>query len=114
MASRLANLRNTLQSSTASIVRDGAKIAEYSGPTIGARTSGNYGALPKPLPVSYFFKQEYNLKWALAVSSLGMMMVSAWIPVWAIPFYSKMAKDYKKVDEEFGPTRYGAGKKFSL
>lgn len=114
MASRLASLRSTLQKTTDTIVRDGAKIADYSGPSIGAGTSGNYGALPRPMPFSYFFKQEYNLKWLLAFTSTALFVASAWVPVWGIPFNRKYSKDLKKVDEEFGPTRYGAGKKFFI
>ncbi len=114
MSARFAVLRKTLQKSTEAVVRDGSKVAEYTGPSIGVGTSGNYGSLPRPIPTSYFLKQDYNFKWALAVSALGMSMVSAWIPVWAIPFQSSLSKQYKKVDEEFGPTRYGAGKKFFL
>lgn len=114
MASRFASLRRTLQKSTEAVVRDGSRVTEYTGPSIGAGTSGNYGSLPRPIPGSYFIKQDFNLKWAVAMSALTITMVSAWFPVWAIPFQAKLSKDYKKVDEEFGPTRYGAGKKFFL
>lgn len=114
MASRLSNLRSTLKSTTDAIVRDGAKIAEYRGPSIGSGTSGNYGALPRPMPVAFFFKQEFNLKWFAAISMTGLMLTSCVAPFWAIPFYSKMSKQLKKAAEEFGPTRYGAGKKFFI
>lgn len=114
MASRLASLRSTLKSTTETIVRDGAKVTEYRGPSIGSGTSGNYGSLPRPIPVSFFFKQDFNLKWALALTATTVMVTSSMAPFWAIPFYSKMSKQLKKVDEEFGPTRYGAGKKFFI
>ena len=114
MASRLASLRTTLQRTTEAVVRDGAKIAEYRGPSIGAGTSGNYGNLPRPMPASYFFKQEYNLKWLSMIGCSCIFIVGAFVPMWAIPFYRKTSKDLKKVDEEFGPTRYGAGKRFFI
>jgi hypothetical protein len=114
MASRLASLRSTLKSTTDTIVRDGSKVTEYTGPSIGSGTSGNYGALPRPMPVSYFFTQEFNLKWFAAVSATAIFVTGSFIPLWAIPFYRKTSKDLKKVDEEFGPRRYGAGKKFFI
>ena len=114
MASRLASLRTTLQQTTEAVVRDGAKIAEYRGPSIGAGTSGNYGNLPRPMPASYFFKQEYNLKWLSMIACSFIFIGGAFVPVWAIPFYRKTSRDLKKVDEEFGPTKYGVGKRFFI
>ena len=114
MASRLASLRSTLKSTTDTIVRDGSKVAEYTGPSIGSGTSGNYGALPRPMPASFFFTQELNLKWFAAFSATVIFVSAAFVPLWAIPFYRKASRDLKKVDEEFGPTRYGAGKKFFI
>jgi hypothetical protein len=113
MASRLTSLRSTLQRTTESVVRDGAKITEYRGPSVGACTSGDYGNLPRTIPVSYFFTQEYNLKWFLSLVGSGVVLCS-FLPLWAIPFYRKTSKDLKRVDEEFGPTRYGIGKKFFI
>ena len=112
MASRLASLRSTLKTTTDSIVRDGAKVTQYQGPCIGASTGGTYGSLPRPMPISYFFKQDFNLKWALAVFGGSFFVINSFIPIWGIPFQRKMMKQLKKADEEFGPTRYGAGKKF--
>ena len=114
MASRLASLRNTLQKTTEAVVRDGSKVAQYNGPSIGAGTFGNYGSLPRPMPISFFIRQENNLKWALVTATSALVLVSAWIPVWAIPFMSGNMKAIKKADEEFGQTRYGAGKRFFL
>ena len=112
MASRLSSLRNTLQKSTASVLRDGAKVADYVGPSIGSGTHGNYGALPKPMPISFFFKQEFNLKWAMAMFGIFVVIPSSFVPIWAIPFQRSDMKQIRKADEEFGPTRYGVGKKF--
>ncbi len=81
---------------------------------MGSGTSGNYGSLPKPIPVSYFFKQEFNLKWAAALTAVCFSISACMAPFWSIPFYRKMSKQLKKADEEFGPTRYGAGKKFFI
>lgn len=114
MASRLASLRSTLQQTTEAVVRDGARIAEYRGPSIGAGTSGNYGSLPRPMPVSYFLKQEYNLKWLSMVACSFIFVGGSFLPLWAIPFYRKTSKDLRKVSEEFGPTRYGVGKQFFI
>jgi hypothetical protein len=114
MASRLASLRSTLKSTTETIVRDGAKISEYRGPSVGSGTSGNYGNLPRPIPVSFFFKQEFNLKWAAALTATVVMVTATMAPFWSIPFYRKMSKQLKHADEKFGPTRYGAGKKFFM
>ena len=114
MASRLASLRSTLQATTESLVRDGAKVAEYKGPSIGSGTNGSYGSLPRPMPVSFFLRQDFNLKWAAAVSATAIFVMSSMVPIWGIPFYRKMSNELKKVDEEFGPTRYGAGKKFFI
>ena len=113
MASRFASLRNTLQKTTQSVVTDGAKVAEYRGPSVGSGTNGNYGTLPRPIPMSYFFTQEYNLKWFLSMVGAGVVL-SSFIPIWSIPMYRKTSKDLKRVSEEFGPTRYGAGKKFFI
>jgi hypothetical protein len=66
------------------------------------------------MPVAFFFKQEFNLKWFAAISMTGLMLTSCVAPFWGIPFYSKMSKQLKKAAEEFGPTRYGAGKKFFI
>lgn len=114
MASRLASLRSTLKSTTDTLLRDGSKVAEYRGPSIGSGTSGNYGSLPRPMPVSYFFTQEFNMKWFAAVGATAVFITGSFIPLWSIPFYRKTSKQLKKVDEEFGPTRYGAGKKFFI
>ena len=89
-------------------------MSEYRGPSIGSGTTGNYGNLPRPIPVSFFFKQEMNLKWLAALTATAVMVSASMAPFWAIPFYSKMSKQLKKVDEQFGPTRYGAGKKFFI
>ena len=114
MASRLAALRSTLKNTTETIVRDGAKVSEYRGPSIGSGTSGNYGNLPRPIPVGYFFKQEMNLKWVAALTMTTVMISACMAPFWGIPFYRKMSKQLKAADEQFGPTRYGAGKKFFI
>ena len=114
MASRFASLRGTLKSTTQTLVRDGAKVAEYSGPSIGSGTSGNYGALPRPMPMSYFFTQETNAKWIASVAAVAIVVAGSFVPFWTVPFYRKTSKELKKVDEEFGPTRYGAGKKFFI
>lgn len=114
MASRFASLRSTLQKTSEAVLRDGAKIAEYRGPSIGAGTSGNYGTLPRPMPVSYFLKQEYNLKWLSMVACSFIFVTGSFLPLWAIPFYRKTSKDLRKVSEEFGPTRYGVGKQFFI
>jgi hypothetical protein len=42
------------------------------------------------------------------------MVSGAMAPFLAIPFHKKASKQLKKADEEFGPTRYGAGKEFFI
>jgi len=114
MASRLASLRATLKTTTETLVSDSAKVTEYRGSSIGSGTGGNYGSLPRPMPISYFLKQDFNLKWFLALSATVVMVSGAMAPFWAVPFHRKASKQLKKADEEFGPTRYGAGKKFFI
>lgn len=112
MASRLASLRSTIQKTTESVVRDGSKVAEYTGPSIGSGTHGNYGALPRPIPVSFFFKQEFNWKWVGAMFGIFVVVPSSFIPIWGIPLNRSASKQIRKADEEFGPTRYGVGKQY--
>ena len=64
------------------------------------------------MPMSYFFKQDFNLKWLGAIFACVVIIPSSFIPIWAIPFSRSDSKQIRKVDEEFGPTRYGVGKKF--
>jgi hypothetical protein len=114
MASRLATLRGALKTTTQTVLKEGAKVSEYSGPSIGAGTGGTYGSLPRPMPFHFFFTQEFNLKWVGALTAVSIAVVGSFVPLWSIPFYRKAAKDLKKIDDEFGPTKYGAGKKFSI
>jgi hypothetical protein len=66
------------------------------------------------MPMSYFFTQETNAKWIASVAAVALVVAGSFVPFWTVPFYRKTSKELKKVDEEFGPTRYGAGKKFFI
>jgi hypothetical protein len=114
MASRISSLRTSLSKTTETLMTEGAKIKSYGGPTIGTRTGGNYGSLPRPMPTKFFFLQEANLKWALAFGASAVFITSAFVPVWAMPFWRWHAKMLREVTEEFGPTRYGAGKQYYI
>ena len=114
MASRFSNLRGTLKSSTETVWKQSGKVSEYKGPSVGARTSGDYGSSPKPIPLSFFFTQEFNAKWICAITAVSIGVVGSFVPFWTVPFYRKTANTLRQIDDEFGPTKYGAGKKFSI
>lgn len=114
MASRFANLRGTLKNTTETVLKESRKVSQYTGPAIGAGTGGSYGSLPRPIPMSYFFTQEFNLKWAGSIAAVSVFIAGSFTPFWTAPFYRKTAKALKKLDDDFGPKKYGAGKKYSI
>jgi hypothetical protein len=57
------------------------------------------------MPISYFLKQDFNLKWFLDHLETFVMVSGAMAPFLAMPFHKKASKQLKKADEEFGPTR---------
>ena len=87
--------------------------SQYEGKPIGIKTTGDYGSLPRPAPVSHFFFQGKLDGFVLFTGLFyGIITMSAWFgPVFWLPLWIKHRGYLKEASDNYGPTKYGKGAK---